>query len=103
MYLAGKLVSRPDSVTIYIACYPQMWSSNISVLLQIQRTRVFFYIDSLGILFVPECSIPGKMFHYVIKYGEELRVLTIVCMESFKMCVPRSNMDLTHYIWFTFE
>ena len=51
MYLASKLVSRPDSVTIYIACYPQMWSSDISVLLQIKFTRVFFK-DSLGILFV---------------------------------------------------
>jgi len=46
MYLAGKLISRPHVITIYIACYPQKWSSNISILLQKQGSRAFS-LDSL--------------------------------------------------------
>jgi len=43
------------------------------------------------------------MLHYVIKYGEEIRALRTVCIESVKLCGLRSNMDLTQYIWSTFE
>ena len=43
------------------------------------------------------------MLHYIVKYGEEIRSLRIVCIESVKPCGPRSNVDLTHYIWSTFE
>jgi len=68
MYLAGKLISRPDIITIYIACHPQIWSSDISILLQKQCTRAFS-LDSLNFLFIPEYSIPGKILHYIIKYG----------------------------------
>jgi len=97
MYISGKLVSRPDSISIYIACHPEKWSSDISVLLQIKRTSAFS-LDSLDFLFLPECSIPGKMLHYVIRYGVEVRVLRIVCMDSVKPCGSHSNIDLTHYI-----
>jgi len=103
VYLAGKLVSRPDSITIYIACHPQKWSSDISVLLQIQRTRIFSLDSLLFFLFIPECSIPAKILNYVIKYGKELTALRIVCIESVKSCGPRPNMHLTHKIWPTFE
>jgi len=47
MYRAGKLVSRPDSITVYIACHPQNWSSDISILFQIQCTPSFS-LDGLG-------------------------------------------------------
>jgi len=43
------------------------------------------------------------MLHYAIKYGEELRALRTVCIESVKPCGPHCNMDLTHYIWSSFE
>jgi len=65
------------------------------VLLKIQHTAAF----SLGILdflFVPECSIPGKMIHCAIGYGVEVRTLRIFCIERVKQCGPRSNIDLTH-------
>jgi len=52
LYIGGKLVSRPDLITIYIACHPQKWSSDISVLLQMQHTPAFS-LDSLDFLFVP--------------------------------------------------
>jgi len=66
-------------------------------------TYSFFSLDSLGFLFIPECSIPGKMLHHVIKYGEEIGAVRNVCIESVKPCGPRSNMDLTHDMSSTFE
>ena len=62
MYMAGKLVSRPYSITIHIAYHRQNFSSDISALLQFERTLAF----SLGCLdfsLVPEFSIPGKIIH----------------------------------------
>jgi len=46
MYIGGKLESHPDLITMYIAYYPQKWSSDISVLLQLQHTPAFSF-DSL--------------------------------------------------------
>jgi len=80
MYIASKLVSRPDSITIYITYHPQKCTSDISVLLQIQRTPAFS-LDSLDFLLVPKCSISGKIIRYVIRYGVEVRAIKIVCIE----------------------
>jgi len=41
MYIAGKLVSSPDSITMYVAYHRQNMSSDISALLQFERTRAF--------------------------------------------------------------
>jgi len=41
LYIGGELVPLPDLITIYIACHPQKWSSDISVLLKIQHTPAF--------------------------------------------------------------
>ena len=60
MCIAGKLISRRDSITIYVAYHNQMLSSNISALLQLQRILVFS-LGCLDFLLVPECSIPGKI------------------------------------------
>jgi len=57
-------------------------------------TYACFFLDSLDFLFVPECPIPGKMLHYVIRYGVE-----VVCIDTAKPCGPCSNIDLTPYIW----
>jgi len=51
MYIAGKLVSRPDSITIYVAYHHQNLSSDITALLQLQPTLAFlglfrFFIGS---------------------------------------------------------
>ena len=43
------------------------------------------------------------MINYVIRYGVDVKALKIVCIESAKPCGPRSNIDLTQYIWSTFE
>jgi len=102
MYISGKLVSRPDVITIYVACQPQRWSSDISVSLQRQPTPAFS-LNNLDFLFVPECYLPGKILHYYIRYGVEVRCLKLVCVDSVGPCGPRSNIDLTHYVWATFE
>jgi hypothetical protein len=41
MCIAGKLVSRPDPITIYVAYHHQKLSSDIFALLQLQRTVAF--------------------------------------------------------------
>jgi len=41
MYIAGKLVSRSDPITIYVAYHHQKLSSDIFALLQLQRTVAF--------------------------------------------------------------
>jgi len=43
------------------------------------------------------------MLHYVVSYGVKFRALRIVCIDRVKPCGPRSNIDLTHYIWSIFE
>jgi len=43
------------------------------------------------------------MLLYVISYEVEVRALRIVFIDSVKPCGPRSNIDLTHYLWPTFE
>jgi len=60
-------------------------------------------MGSVEFVFVPEWSIPGKLFHYVIRYGGDEIVLRIACIDGVNPCGPRSNMDLTYHIWSTFE
>jgi len=62
MHIAGKLVSRPDSITIYVAYHRQNLSSDISALLQFKRNLAFPF-GCLDFSLVPECSIPGKIIH----------------------------------------
>ena len=57
----------------------------------------------LDFLLVPECPIPGKIIHYIIRYGVEVRALKIVRIQSAQPRGPRCNMDLTCYIWYTFD
>ena len=52
---------------------------------------------------VPECSIHGKIIHYLIRYVVEVRSLKIVCIQSTKQCGPRSNIDLAGFIWSPFD
>lgn len=103
MYIGGKLASHPNSITICLAYRPQEWSSDISVLLHMQHTSVFFSLDSLGFSFVPDYSIPGKNIYYAVKYGVETTALRLVCIESAKPCGPRYNADLTDYVRPTFD
>ena len=101
MYICGKLVSLSDTITVYFAYHHQILSSEISTLLQI-HCSLAFSLGCLNFLLVPECSEPGKKMHYVTRYGE-VRDLKCVCIQITKPCGPRSNMDLTCYIWSTFE
>ena len=87
MYIAGKLVSRCDSITIYVAYHRQNLSSNISALLQFNR-KLAFPFGCLYFSQVPECSIPGSIFHYVVGYGVEVRALKIVCIQKYSTVRP---------------
>ena len=102
MYIAGKLVSRPNSITMYVAYHSQNLSSDISSLLQFERTLAF-PIGCFDFSLVPERSIPGKILQYVIRYGVDVRALKIVCIQITQSCGPRSNMVFTCYIWSTFD
>ena len=85
MYLGGKLASHPDLVTVYIAFHRQMCSSDISILLQLQRT-LSFSLNSLDFWNVSDFSVPGKLIFYVMRYGQETANLRIICVESTKPC-----------------
>jgi len=98
MCVAGKLVSLPDSITIYIAYHRRNLSSNIAALLQLQGT-IAISLGCLDYSLVPECSIPSKIIHYVIRYVVEVWALKIVYIQCTQPCGPRSNMDFTCYIW----
>ena len=41
----------------------------------------------------------GKLLHYVIRYGGDEIILRIAFVNSVTTCGPRSNMDLTYYVW----
>jgi len=97
MHRGGKLASSPDSIAIYIASHPQKRSSNIAVLLQ-KKPNPTFSMASLEILCVPEWNIPGKMWHYVIRYGVDIMAPRIICIDSVNPCGPRYNKDLPYYI-----
>jgi len=47
--------------------------------------------------------MPGRLVHYINRYGGVEIILNIAFVNSITPCVPRSNMDLTYYIWTTFE
>jgi len=58
MYRAGKLASRPDSLTLYIAS-PQTWSSEIAVLLQEQLSPTFA-LGGVEFELAPQWTVPGS-------------------------------------------
>jgi len=47
--------------------------------------------------------MPGRLMHYIIRYGGDEIILSLAFVNSVTPCCPRSNMDLTYYIWTTFE
>ena len=47
--------------------------------------------------------MPGKLVLYTLRYGGNDIILRIAFINSVTPCGPRSNMDLTYYIWTTFE
>jgi hypothetical protein len=100
-YVGGKLASHPNLVTIYIAYHPQRLSPEISVLLQIQSTPAFSF-ESLDFLFMPVYSTPGDNVYCTVRCGVETVAVRIVCVDFAVPCGPRSNLDLTHFIWSTF-
>lgn len=102
MYLAGKLEAHPNLITIYIAHCPQKLSSDISVLLQLKHTTAFSF-GTLDFIYNQEFSAPGKNIYYTVRCGLETSALRIVCVESAKVCGPRSNIDLTEFVWSTFD
>ena len=100
MYRAGKVASRPDLLALYIAS-PQTWSSEIAVLLQEQPSPTFA-MGGVEFEFVPEWSMSGKLVHYILWYGGDDIILRLAFINSVTPSGPRSNMDLTYYIWTTF-
>ena len=90
MYLAGKLESRPDLITIYMTYCHQKLSPDISVLLQLQHTLAFSLANWI-FLYNQEFSAHGKNVYYTIKCGVETTAFRIVYVQSAKLCGPRSN------------
>ena len=101
MYRAGKLASRPDSLTLYIAS-PQTWSSEIAVLLQDQPSPTYA-LGGVGFELYPLWTVPGRAVRYIIRHGGEEIILFISIISSESACGPRSNIDLTYHVWTLFD
>jgi len=101
MYIAGKLVSRPNSLALYFAS-PQMWSSELAVLLQAKPSPTFA-MCGVDFEYVPEWSMPGKLVLCILRYGGHEIILRKAFVVSVSPCGVRSNIDLTYYIRITFE
>jgi len=101
VYRAGKLATLNDSLALYIAS-PQIWSSDLAVLLQ-AKSSPSFPMGGVDFQYVPEWSMPGKLVLYILRYGGHEIIFRIAFVDSVTPCGPRSNMDLTYYIWTTFE
>ena len=71
------------------------------MLLQEQPSPIFS-LGGVEIEFVPEWSLPGKLVLYILRYGDDI-ISRIACIDSVNPCGPRTNMDLTYYVWTTFE
>ena len=79
-----------------------MLSSDISILLQLEHTSAFSF-GTLHFLFNEEFSAPGKNIYFTVTCGVETNTLRIVCVQSAKLCVPLSSLDLTQLLWSTFD
>jgi len=47
--------------------------------------------------------MPGKLVLSILWYGRHEIILRIAFVDTVTPCGPRSNMDLTYYIWTTLE
>ena len=101
MYRAGKLASRPDTLSLYTAS-PQTRSSEIAVLLQDQPSPNFA-LGGVGFELDPLRTVSGRAVRYTIRYGGEEIILSISIISSDSPCGPRSNIDLTYHVWTLFE
>ena len=51
----------------------------------------------------PQWTVPGTVVHNYIRHGGDEIIVAIVFIGSVLSCGPRSNIDLTYYVWTTFE
>ena len=102
MYLAGKLESHPNLINIYMAHWAQKLSSDISVLLHLKHTCAF----SFGIMdFYIIKNSPRLLIKYLLHYQVRCRNDSSqnFWAQSAKLCGPRSNIDLSKFVWDTFD
>jgi len=97
MYRAGKLASRPNTITLYIAT-PQTRSRETDMLLQEQQSENFAW-GGVGFELDPLWTVPGRQVRYTIRHGGEEIKLAIFIINSDSPCGPRSNLDLMNHVW----
>jgi len=85
MYRAGKLASRPNSLSLYIAS-PQTRSREIDILLQEQPSANFAW-GGVGFELDPLMTVPGRSGRYTIRHGGEEIILDIWIISSDSPCV----------------
>ena len=102
MYIAGKLASPSNFLTIYVAPPPQKSSNEIAILLQKQRTSAFSY-GTVDLLFMDKYSIPGSNIFHTARYGDLTVPVRFFCVDSVEPCGLRSSLDFVHFVWSTFS
>jgi len=68
------------------------------VLLQEQPSPTFA-LGGVEFELVPQWTVPGRMVHYYIRHGGDEIIPKIVFISSVLPCRPRSNIDVTYYVW----
>ena len=100
-YMAGKIVSQPELLCIYIAYNTQMDSPDIDILLQKNSYR-FFYFGQLDFQYEDRYSIPCDMIYYTLRFRDAALAIRIKCVGYVNPCGPRSNLNFIHFLWTTF-
>jgi hypothetical protein len=100
MYIAGVLPFHPGVITIYIPHHQQNRSTDISIVMQFQRTLAFSF-ESLDFLLLTDYTTPEDIY-YAVRFGVETVTVRLVLINSDKPCGPRTNLDLVHFMWNTY-
>jgi hypothetical protein len=100
LYVAEKLRTPPDFLTVYIACHHQMLSTDIHMLIQLHPTEVFS-IGSVDFVLNRLFIEPGEVIVYTVRY-EEQTLVRLQCVDTLIPCGPRSNLNFVRFLWMTF-
>jgi hypothetical protein len=100
-YLAGKIVTQPELLRVYVAYNAQTESPDIDVMLQKNRTNSFIYTD-VKYKYEHSFSTPCNTICYTARFKEVCLAVKIKCVDSTVQCGPRSSLNFLHFLWTTY-
>jgi len=100
MYRAGKLASRPKSLSLYIS-RPLTRSPEFDLLMQ-ENENPRFVLGGVEFVSV-SWAMPDKSVSYRIRHDGDENNLKIAYVNCDIPCGPRAKLDLTYNLWTTFD